>query len=142
MSWRFAWTPKWIVRHVLVVILCVVMVNLGLWQVRRLHEKQDRRDAVHAAEALPIAPVEEVVPHGQPGDAAVHDVQYRRATAKGRYADDESGDPDSTSTKVTQSLEDGPFPIAGSDLEFTIDWTTSGPTLRQRVVVSTTHSGD
>lgn len=41
---------------------------------------------------------------------------------------DESGDPDSTSATVLQSLEDGPFPIANSDLEFTIDWTTSGHT--------------
>jgi alkaline phosphatase len=43
-------------------------------------------------------------------------------------ADDESGDADSTSAEVLQSLEDGPFPVANSDLEFTIDWTTSGHT--------------
>lgn len=41
-------------------------------------------------------------------------------------ADDESGDPASTSAEVLQSSEDGPFPVAGTDLEFTIDWTTSG----------------
>jgi alkaline phosphatase len=41
---------------------------------------------------------------------------------------DESGDPDSTDPAVLQSLEDGPFPIANSDLEFTIDWTTGGHT--------------
>jgi alkaline phosphatase len=42
--------------------------------------------------------------------------------------DDESGDPASTSPDVLQSLEDGPFTIAGSDLQFTVDWTTSGHT--------------
>lgn len=42
--------------------------------------------------------------------------------------DDESGDPASTSPEVLQSLEDGPFDVAGSDLQFTIDWTTSGHT--------------
>jgi alkaline phosphatase len=42
--------------------------------------------------------------------------------------DDESGDPDNPSDDVTQSLEDGPFPIAGSDLQFTVDWTTGGHT--------------
>ncbi|WP_182111394.1 MULTISPECIES: alkaline phosphatase [unclassified Actinotalea] len=42
--------------------------------------------------------------------------------------DDESGDPTSTSAEVLQSLEDGPFPVAGSDLEFVVDWTTSGHT--------------
>ena len=41
---------------------------------------------------------------------------------------DESGDPDSTDPAVLQSLEDGPFPIANSDLEFTVDWTTGGHT--------------
>lgn len=42
--------------------------------------------------------------------------------------DDESGDTASTDPGVTQSLEDGPFPIANSDLEFTVDWTTGGHT--------------
>ncbi len=43
-------------------------------------------------------------------------------------ASDESGDPASTVPGVLQSLEDGPFPIAGSDLQFTVDWTTGGHT--------------
>ena len=42
--------------------------------------------------------------------------------------EDESGDPASTDPGVVQSLEDGPFPIANSDLEFTVDWTTGGHT--------------
>ena len=42
--------------------------------------------------------------------------------------EDESGDPASTDPGVVQSLEDGPFPIADSDLEFTVDWTTGGHT--------------
>ncbi|QGQ18751.1 alkaline phosphatase [Cellulomonas sp. JZ18] len=43
-------------------------------------------------------------------------------------AEDESGDPAATDPGVLQSLEDGPFPIAGSDLQFTVDWTTGGHT--------------
>jgi alkaline phosphatase len=42
--------------------------------------------------------------------------------------DDESGDPDDPSADVTQSLEDGPFPVANSDLQFTVDWTTGSHT--------------
>lgn len=42
--------------------------------------------------------------------------------------DDESGDTGSTSPDVLQSAEDGPFPIAGTDLQFTIDWTTGSHT--------------
>ncbi|WP_243884285.1 alkaline phosphatase [Cellulomonas fengjieae] len=41
---------------------------------------------------------------------------------------DESGDPASTDPAVSRSLEDGPFPIANSDLEFVVDWTTGGHT--------------
>jgi alkaline phosphatase len=41
---------------------------------------------------------------------------------------DESGDADNPSTAVTQSLEDGPFPVAGSQLQFTVDWTTGNHT--------------
>ncbi|MDM7832489.1 alkaline phosphatase [Cellulomonas edaphi] len=43
-------------------------------------------------------------------------------------ADDESGDPASTKPGVVQSLEDGPFDIANSNLQFTIDWTTGAHT--------------
>lgn len=43
-------------------------------------------------------------------------------------AEDESGDATSTDPGVLQSLEDGPFPVAGSDLQFTVDWTTGGHT--------------
>lgn len=43
-------------------------------------------------------------------------------------ADDESGDPANPSADVTQSLEDGPFAVAGSDLQFTVDWTTGSHT--------------
>ncbi|MDM8086442.1 alkaline phosphatase [Cellulomonas cellasea] len=42
--------------------------------------------------------------------------------------DDESTDTGSTSPDVLQSSEDGPFPIAGSNLQFTIDWTTGSHT--------------
>ncbi|WNB87070.1 alkaline phosphatase [Cellulomonas sp. ATA003] len=41
---------------------------------------------------------------------------------------DESGDLGSTEENVLRSLEDGPFPVAGSDLEFFVDWTTTGHT--------------
>jgi alkaline phosphatase len=43
-------------------------------------------------------------------------------------ANDESGDPTSTAPGVVQSVEDGPFDIADSDLQFTIDWTTGAHT--------------
>ena len=33
--------PKWIAFHVLVVVVVVAMINLALWQLRRLDERRD-----------------------------------------------------------------------------------------------------
>jgi surfeit locus 1 family protein len=89
MSWEFARTLKWIVRHVVVVVLVVVMVNLGFWQLRRLDEKQDHKALVEAREQEAVEPVQEVVPAGaEVASAAVDDVLYRPVTAVGRYLAD------------------------------------------------------
>ena len=87
MSWRFALTPKWIVRHVLVVALVVTMIFLGFWQLRRLDDKRTYKDLVAAREEQPAADVTEIVP----ADAAVDDdavdaVLFRSVRAEGTYA--------------------------------------------------------
>ncbi len=38
--YRFLLKPRWIAFHLLVVTAMVAMVNLGLWQLRRLHERR------------------------------------------------------------------------------------------------------
>lgn len=82
--YRFALRPSWIVRHVLVVVLVVVMVNLGFWQLRRLDERKDANALVETRMAEPEAPVAEVLDH----DASVADAEdavYRRVRASGTY---------------------------------------------------------
>jgi cytochrome oxidase assembly protein ShyY1 len=91
MSWRFALQPKWIVRHVLVVLLCGGMIALGLWQLRRADEKRDYRDRVEAQQAIPVGPVEAVIPvEADPGDDDVEAILYRSVEADGTYADDDT----------------------------------------------------
>lgn len=80
MSWRFARTPKWIIRHVLVVALVVTMVSLGFWQLRRLDEKQDHKSLVEARQEAPAVDVSELLP-GDDVDA----VLYRSVDARGTY---------------------------------------------------------
>lgn len=83
-SYAFARRPSWILRHVLIVVLVVVMVNLGLWQLRRLDEKRDRNALVEARGDEPVAQVEDVVSSDDPlsvGD----ELRYRRVTAAGTY---------------------------------------------------------
>jgi surfeit locus 1 family protein len=84
MSWRFALRPKWIVRHVLVVLLCAGMIMLGLWQLRRADEKRTYRDLVEAQQDLPVAEVAEVIPPVGDTDA-VEAVLYRTVVAEGTY---------------------------------------------------------
>ncbi|HEX9994069.1 MAG TPA: SURF1 family protein [Acidimicrobiales bacterium] len=81
-------TPRWLLSHVLVVALVVLMVNLGLWQLRRLDERRAANAAVEAALARPVEDVGAVVDAGAPfGD--VDGVVWRRVTATGTYALDE-----------------------------------------------------
>lgn len=84
MSWRFALTPKWIIRHLLVVALVVTMIALGFWQLRRLDEKQDYKSLVEARQEEPAVDVSELLPGGD-----VDAVLYRSVHARGTYdADD------------------------------------------------------
>lgn len=90
MRWRFALTPKWLVRHVLVTALVVTMVALGFWQLRRLDDKQAYKALVEARQAVPVDDIESVVPAGADvDDAAVVAILYRSVQATGTYdADD------------------------------------------------------
>ena len=91
MSWRFVLRPKWIVRHLAVVLLVVGMVWLGFWQLRRLDEKRSIKASFEARQELPVEDVEAVVPAGaEPGDATVAAVANRSVTAEGTYADDDT----------------------------------------------------
>ena len=91
MSWDFVRRPKWIVRHIAVVLLVVTMVLLGLWQLRRLDEKRDIKATVEARQELPAEDVVDVVPvDASVGDASVKAVEHRSVTATGTYADDDT----------------------------------------------------
>ncbi|MGH9229138.1 MAG: SURF1 family protein [Acidimicrobiales bacterium] len=83
---RFLLRPRWLLSHLLVVVLVVTMVSLGLWQLRRLDEKRDRNALVEARSAQPVTPVGELL---DPGDdaATVDGVRYRSVTATGSYDD-------------------------------------------------------
>ena len=66
--------PRWLVAHALAIVTVVGFVNLGFWQLRRLDEKVELRDAVAAAQAMDPLPIEEA-------PAA----SYRRVTAAGTF---------------------------------------------------------
>ena len=60
--WRFLWRPRWLISHLFVLALVVTMVNLGLWQLRRLDERRALNALVEAnldEEPVPIEQVED-----------------------------------------------------------------------------------
>jgi surfeit locus 1 family protein len=91
VRWRFALTPKWIVRHVLVVALVVTMIFLGFWQLRRLDDKRTYKDLVEARQEEPVADVTDVVPPAAAvGSDAVDAALYRSVRVEGSYAEEDT----------------------------------------------------
>ncbi len=75
--------PWWIVSHVLVVVLVIVMLNLGFWQLRRLEERRDLNalqvERTAAAVVTPDALADEITARGVEG------VEYRVVEVTGSY---------------------------------------------------------
>ncbi len=80
-NYGFARSPKWIVSHLVVLALLVGLCSLGLWQISRLHERQDRNDRVRERTEFVAAPVEELVA----GTTNVDDLEWRLAEVTGQY---------------------------------------------------------
>lgn len=83
--YRFLLKPRWLLFHLGVVLLIVLMVNLGLWQLHRWEDRKDFNAEVRARAVQPVVPVEQVVTADTDGD----DVQWRTVTASGTYLADE-----------------------------------------------------
>ena len=89
MSWRFALSPKWIVRHV---ARGAPRRGDGLalfWQLGRLHDKRAYKHLVEGARSSRPRRSRTSCPRAlHVGDAAVDGVLYRTATAEGTYVAD------------------------------------------------------
>ena len=80
-TYRFLFRPKWIAFHLLVVALVVAMVNLALWQLRRLDERRQFNSNVRANANQPIEGFDRVVePAVDPST-----FEWRRVRASGSY---------------------------------------------------------
>ena len=71
------WSKRLAKLLVVAVLVAVTCVALGIWQIARLHQKQQFNAAVRAGLALAPVPVDAVLTDGVHPDA----VRYRRATA-------------------------------------------------------------
>jgi cytochrome oxidase assembly protein ShyY1 len=81
--YRFLLRPRWIAGHLLVIVTVVAFVNLGLWQLRRLDERQAHNALV--TERLAAGPQQlDAVLAAVGGDPDA--VAFRRVTVGGAYA--------------------------------------------------------
>ncbi|MCX7621800.1 MAG: SURF1 family protein [Acidimicrobiales bacterium] len=83
-SYRFALSPRWLLLHLLVVVSVIVMVNLGLWQLRRLDGRRAANRVIDARLAEPPVPLAELV-SSTLGDQSVSETIFRRVTVAGEY---------------------------------------------------------
>ncbi len=80
-TYRFLISPKWIGFHLLVAVLVVTMINLALWQLRRLDERRQFNSEVRANANQPIASFDELEPTLTNSSA----LEWRRVRITGTY---------------------------------------------------------
>ena len=80
MRWLLA--PRWLLAHVVVLIVAIVFVNLGFWQLRRLEERRlDNAVGESRFEAEPVDLGTLIEAAGSDDES----LEYRRATATGVF---------------------------------------------------------
>lgn len=79
--YRFLYSPKWMILHVLVALSVFVMVNLAFWQIDRLHQRQSFNAVLTARIPAASAPLADVLAkYPKPSDA-----EWYRVTVAGTY---------------------------------------------------------
>ncbi len=82
--YRFLGRPKWIAFTLGVILLIFVMVNLGLWQLRRLDTRKEHNAQVRERTAAAVVPIDDLIPPDTPVDQT-GEVQWRNVSTTGRY---------------------------------------------------------
>lgn len=104
--YRFLLRPRWLAFHALCLAAMVAMVNLGLWQLRRLDERTAFNERVTANGDAPPAPIDGLLA------LPALDVEYRRTVVTGVY--DERA---FTVVNVSRQGSTGVNPIAALQLD-------------------------
>jgi cytochrome oxidase assembly protein ShyY1 len=78
MRWNFLIKPRWLLGHLVIVAFCVLFIQLGLWQLHRLHGRQQANEAIAAQLALPPVQLSTATDHeGLNG--------FRKVTLRGKW---------------------------------------------------------
>ena len=81
----FLRSPRWIVSHVLILVLIVSMIGLGFWQRARWLEQSAQKDRIESRSVGRPVPLDKVVGRVTDPDKVAESVDYQRVTVTGRY---------------------------------------------------------
>ena len=88
--YRFLLKPRWILSHIFVLVVVVIMINLGFWQLTRLDERKAANSIVTAAMDQPPLPLSTVLPSGAASTTEqVKAADYQPVYVTGSYRADE-----------------------------------------------------
>lgn len=83
--YRFALKPKWLLFHLLIVLLVVLMVYLAFWQLHRLQSRREFNDDVRSRSSIPVTDFATVAGPGVDPDS----IEWRLVSVTGTYLADE-----------------------------------------------------
>ncbi len=90
VKYRFLYRPSWVLLHVTVVAAIVLMINLGLWQYSRYHERLDFNEIV--SERIDAQPEQLQILLAKLSDEGLQpsDLEWLNVSVTGVYLDDQT----------------------------------------------------
>ncbi len=90
VKYRFLYRPSWVLLHVTVVAAIVLMINLGLWQYSRYHERLDFNEVV--SERIDAQPEQLQILLAKLSDKGLQpsDLEWLNVSVTGVYLDDQT----------------------------------------------------
>ena len=90
VKYRFLYRPSWVLLHVTVVAAIVLMINLGLWQYSRYHERLDFNEVV--SERIDAQPEQLQILLAKLSDEDLQpsDLEWLNVSVTGVYLDDQT----------------------------------------------------
>ena len=88
--YRFLLRPSWMLLHVTVVATIVLMINLGLWQFDRYHERLDFNEIVSARIEAQPQDLNELLLEIETGTMPANEAEWLNIFASGEYLDEQT----------------------------------------------------
>lgn len=82
--YRFALRPRWLLSHLFALVVVVVFVLLGLWQLRRHDDRADRNTRLAERTEQPTVALGDLLDRS-PVDDPVDELRYRPVTVTGTF---------------------------------------------------------